>query len=644
MQTKLLPFYLLIASVILTAICYFPGLTGSYVLDDFENIVHNEELDIDQINSASIAQAAFAHSASIFGRPVSMVSFALNKYYFGNNPYSYKVTNLCIHLANGVLIFIFSYLLLIAVNDKNKSATLKIKPQWFALIISAVWLIHPINTTGVLYVVQRMTSLATLFSLLSIICYLLLRLRMFRTGKISVSFILLSIVFFIMALLSKESGALIFVFISLIEIILLQFSSKEIKYDKRLIAFYSLALISALFAAITWIGPNPLVIASWYEFRYFTLGERLLTELRVVTSYIKWICIPNIQELSLYHDDVSISTSLFSPITTFLSLAFITTLLSAAFLLRTVAPLVSFGIAFFFAGHLLESTVFPLEFAFEHRNYLPSVGILIALLSALGCKYKFNIKIIFGIFIVFSLLCATTYIRSDKWSNPFTFADYSATNKVNSARAQLARANIYLKLIAAGEFANKQAVTEYFNAAVVADKFNIGADLSRLMAAHTLEIEIPNKWLENINHKLQRYPLSIASVTSLKHFTSHVNKYPEHFNKTQTDHLFESVFASKDLAKLTSIQAKFLTVFSNYLSTDPNNYFLCYQLSEDALALDPKNPRLIANLANISLVLGKFDEAKLLISRLDNNQSLISYSRRDVKNLKESYARLVNNK
>ena len=450
--------------------------------------------------------------------------------------------------------------------------------------------------------------------------------------------------FFAAAILSKENGVLVFAFISLIEIILLRFGSKAIKYSKILIAFYGLALISALFAAYSWIGPNPAVIASWYEVRYFTLGERLLTELRVVASYIKWICIPNIQELSLYHDDFSLSTNLFSPITTFLSLVFITALLSATFLLRTIAPLVSFGIAFFFAGHLLESTVIPLELAFEHRNYLPSVGIFIALLSAVSYIFKFNIKILLGFFIVFSLLCVTTYIRSFKWNNPITFADYSATNKVNSPRAQISRANIYLSLIAADKFDDKQVVLEYFNTASAADKFNIGADLSRLMAAHTLDIDIPNKWLEEINDKLERYPLSIASVTTLKYFGNYISQHPDHLKKSQTDKIFESAFASKDLIKLPNIHARLLTTYSNYLSSDPSNYFTCYQISQDALALAPNDPRLITNLANIALVLGKFDEVERLISKVENRKKLVSYSRKDIKKLKENYARISKRK
>ena len=154
-QTSKLPLYLLFVSIIITTVCYLPGLSGQFVLDDFENIVHNEELNIDQIDTTSIIQAAFAHSTSLSGRPISMISFALNKYFFGAGAYSFKVTNLCIHLANGFLIFIFGYLLVLATNYQNKTTSLKIKPEWFALILCAIWLAHPINTTGVLYIVQR---------------------------------------------------------------------------------------------------------------------------------------------------------------------------------------------------------------------------------------------------------------------------------------------------------------------------------------------------------------------------------------------------------------------------------------------------------------------------------------------------------
>ena len=642
MQTKALPIYLLLASLIVTVICYFPGLSGNFVLDDFENIVNNDELNINQLNSASITQAAFSLSTRLNGRPLSMVSFALNKFFFGETAYSFKVANLCLHLANGLLVFSFTYLLLLALNCRSPSTNTNISPAWFALIISSIWLIHPINLTGVLYVVQRMTSLAAFFGLLSINFYLLLRIRMLKTGKISISLAVLSIAFLIASTLSKENGILVFLFISLIEIILLQFKSKDFIRDKRLITFYCIALIAPLVATIAWFAPAPDRLLSLYDGRHFTLSERLLTELRVVASYIKWICIPNIQELSLYHDDIAISKSLFSPVTTILSFIFLSILLFLAYYLRKVVPLFSFGITFYFTGHLLESTIFPLEFSFEHRNYLPSIGIFIALLSLAIIKIRFNIKIFIGIFILFSILGVSTYVRSLTWSNTITFTNYSAIHKSKSPRAQLSRANLYLKLYQSGTFTDKNKVIEYLDAACKVDSINISPDVTRLISTHTLGLDAKPEWFEEFRDTLENNPISTASVLSLQKLITHLHNYPESYDKTKIDNIFKNAFESKNLSIRPSMLARLLTVYGNYLSSDPNNYQHIYQLSHKAASLNPKNARLIVNLANIALVLGKFNEVERLIKQLDR-LTIISYVRKDVRILRENYARISNN-
>ncbi|MEA2094341.1 MAG: hypothetical protein U9P11_07245, partial [Pseudomonadota bacterium] len=87
--------------------------------------------------------------------------------------------------------------------------------------------------------------------------------------------------------------------------------------------------------------------------------------------------------MGFFHDDFPVSKGLLAPVTTLLSMILLMALLIIAWLLRRKAPLVSFGLFFFYVAHLLESTIFPLELVFEHRNYLASYGILLALCAGL---------------------------------------------------------------------------------------------------------------------------------------------------------------------------------------------------------------------------------------------------------------------
>jgi len=491
-------YLILLFGLLIGALCYFPGLSGHFVLDDFENIVNNKELTIEQVDVANLAQAAFSQSTKIHGRPLSMVSFALNQFYFGNDPYSYKVTNLLIHLCNSILVFIFSYLLVFAINTKNSYTKLNITPTWFALVISMLWLVHPINLTSVLYVVQRMTSLAAFFGLLSIIFYLLFRLRQQKYKIISIVLLTLSAIFLIASILCKENGILVVLFLLLIEVYIFKIFSNEKLFNKKLIVVYSILLTIPCMVFTHRLISIWGTFVSVYDSRYFTLADRLFTELRVVSSYIKWIIIPNIKELSLYHDGILISKSLFNPISTFISFLFLSFLTFLVFYLRKKAPLVSFGLALFFAGHLLESTVIPLEIAFEHRNYLPSIGILISLLSAIFYRFRFSMKIFSGLLVFFVFVSATTYARSERWSNPLYFAEVSVAAKPESLRAQMTRANIYYQLYLSGEYKDKEKVLEYFNQACKTSKYEISPDISRLIASKFLDISIPDSWYDEI--------------------------------------------------------------------------------------------------------------------------------------------------
>jgi hypothetical protein len=82
-------FFLLL--ILLTIVAYYPGLSGDYMFDDTSNLLKNEALDIETLNMDSLQSAAYSSGAGMLRRPVSMASFALNRFFFGIAPYSHKV-------------------------------------------------------------------------------------------------------------------------------------------------------------------------------------------------------------------------------------------------------------------------------------------------------------------------------------------------------------------------------------------------------------------------------------------------------------------------------------------------------------------------------------------------------------------------
>ncbi len=95
---------------------------------------------------------------------------------------------------------------------------------------------------------------------------------------------------------------------------------------------------------------------------------------------------------------------------------FIVTLLVTGFAVRRRAPVLSLGILWFFAGQVLESTVLPLEIAFEHRNYLADYGILLPACYALpSTGYAPRILQFRRVALVplIAALSAVTFLRSE---------------------------------------------------------------------------------------------------------------------------------------------------------------------------------------------------------------------------------------
>lgn len=172
-----------------------------------------------------------------------------------------------------------------------------------------------------------------------------------------------------------------------------------------------------------------------------------MTEARVLCWYLWMIVLPNIQQMSLYHDDIVLSTGLLSPSSTLLSIAVILGLLIAGWRYRLTTPALGFAVFWYFGGHLLESTVIPLEIAYEHRNYLPDLGVIIGvavILRDLLQRFEKN-KSMLGIVatIVVCLFSFLTWNRAQNWSDPILTPVIEAQNKPNSPRAQIEAGIIY---------------------------------------------------------------------------------------------------------------------------------------------------------------------------------------------------------
>jgi len=152
--------------------------------------------------------------------------------------------------------------------------------------------------------------------------------------------------------------------------------------------------------------------------RGWTLGQRLLTEPRVLFDYLGQLWFPRPFSRGLFNDGYLVSQDLFHPWTTLPALAGLIALTWLAWRLRHRAPAIAMAIGFYLIGQSIESGPFPLEIYFEHRNYLPAALMFWPLalwLTGPGTLPRLRATLVF---VLPLLLAAETWLAASLWGDP----------------------------------------------------------------------------------------------------------------------------------------------------------------------------------------------------------------------------------
>lgn len=363
-------FWLLIAILLLPLAVFFiysPGLKAGFSFDDYPNLeTLSSVVDFD-----SAMGFVLEPKGGPLGRHLALASFLVNTPSWGVAPQDFIFTNITIHLLNGMLLMWLSFRVAGLAGEERSRAGL------IAFFVAAIWLLQPINVSASLMVVQRMTTLAMSFGLMGLLFFVkgIEVLRTFpRRG-----YVLMSLAIFLgttLGMFTKENGVLLPMLMLILQGTLLRKYSELLGDGFRRWRAVFLVLPSIIiFGYLVYQLPGlPLA----YERRDFTLEQRVLTEARILIRYLGLILFPARSAIGPFQDDFPLSTGLFDPPSTALAILLIGFLISLAVIFRRKVPVFSFAVLWFFAGHLLESTVIPLEIYFEHRNYLPAVGPVVA--------------------------------------------------------------------------------------------------------------------------------------------------------------------------------------------------------------------------------------------------------------------------
>ncbi|MCP4429934.1 MAG: hypothetical protein GY806_03050 [Gammaproteobacteria bacterium] len=407
---------------------YWPGLSGTFLLD--------HELWIGPIGShggvvdwETFKLYLFEEPFKLHNRYLGRLTFLIDDQYWPAPPFNFKRTSLLIHLLNGSLLFALC-LQIARILDLSKNRS------WgFALAASAIWILHPLNHSTVLYASQRMTVVAAFFILLALITYIAGRTRIVQNPRFGAALIVLSLfVLTALGVLSKEIAIIIPLYVILLEFTLLRNHDRStLWYWLASIGIGLPLLLGLIYGFTRWEG----LFVNSYLFRDFTLTERLLTQGRVLAEYQRLIILPSLEGLGIFHDDFAVSRSWLEPASTLLAWIIHLMLIIVAVVWRHRIPMISFAILFFYIGHLLESTAIGLEIYFEHRNYVPMLGICLATAYYLMRPRK-HLKILWPLtaMSIVLLLAFMTRVNTTVWEDPELQIEIALIDHPESKRAQ----------------------------------------------------------------------------------------------------------------------------------------------------------------------------------------------------------------
>lgn len=602
--------------ILFTLFLYWDGLFGSFVLDDY---VHLQKINLHALTFSDLLKASMSTESGPLSRPIAILTLAMNQYFNPNallirDAFDFKLVNLIIHLSTALIIYQFLSLLL-KQNEGIQQNAITIT----VLFTTVLWMIHPLEVSTVLYVIQRMTELSSLFIMLGLTGYLLGRQRLIAQLPYAKGIMISSfLVNFILAILSKETGILMSLYLITIEYIFFANTPLSQPAQRFINRFTLLFGFGPLLLGCAYFLKNMGIYLNAYQTTGFSLVERIYTQIHVLFYYLQLILLPNLQELSLYHDDFPITSSI-TPTTAILALG-ILGLIVGAIIYRKKYPILAFGILWFFASHVLESTILPLEMVFEHRNYLAILGLVLpigyafsnwcistTLTRKLTFKTKFILCLIFTLFI-----SSLTYSRNQTWSNPIVFIAMNLEHHPKSSRIHTEWANIKLELN------ELDAALDELKIAATLAPHNAGPIVQQVLIHCNLPA-LPDFLYQNALHSLSKENVTPYAINSMDQLVQ--NRLRNQCSAVSSEKIYNLIDGALHNTKIQHNQNWLSMLYqlrsrANVLLSEPSLAIL--DLTK-AYALYPKRLDPLVDKATIEIAQGWYNNATSTIQQIAAN-------------------------
>lgn len=541
------PFIHVILLIVACAITYSNSMLVPFTFDDYAYLIDNPLikdfgcfLDYSRIDSHRLN---IDLKYNFILRPVTYFTFALNYFINGIDPGGFHLVNILIHTSNALLVYLLvQRLLACTIDGEWRNDRLEFTPSFVSFFSAMIFAVHPLNTQAVTYIVQRFTSLATLFYLLTIALYLSFRTSRNRNSRLV--FLIFALVAAICAMKAKEIAFTLPVMLIMIELFFLKGEK-----SRRLLGLLPFMLAMAIIpATVLKLSESSYTVGSsalergtnLVNFSKITTHDYFVTQLRVIITYLRLLFLPVQQNLDydypLYHSllDYRIvlsMTVLFAVVS--VGIWLFRRSLRERGKLHVQMRLISFGIFWFFITLSVESSVIPIDdLIYEHRVYLPSVGMILAFVAGLdmirdkmtgriGGMSRLAVLLPIPVVLV---LATATIIRNDVWK---TIWVDTAKKSPQKARPFNNHGDYLMKISRPGE------AIPWFKQAIAREPGNVDAHLN-LGAAYS-DIGSFDEALDALNFVIDRRPddyLAWSNLGTVYIRKGNINKAVEMYRKS----------------------------------------------------------------------------------------------------------------
>lgn len=397
--------------LLLTGIIYRTSLKGEFLAyDDTENVVNNPL--IRNLSLTTLPQFFKTEKLYMY-TPVTFLSYAVDYKIEGMDPYWFRLTNLMLHLLNVLLVYILAMQFL--------------RKRILALLVALIFALHPMNVDSVAWISARSNLLAGTFILLSLIFYF------FYLKRSKYGYLLLSILAYLLSLLSKSSGALLPLLFFFFDYMVSRKWSWQTILEK--VPFFAFGIISGILTLFFRAD-----IGSTQSITSYTLVDRIFMIFFSLDGYLIRTIFPiHLSEIYAYPMKTANALPLLyylSPIV-FLSIPIIIFFLIKSKDIRTtiIISLVIFLLL------ILPSQVVLLEDGFmaNRYGYIPLTGIFIfiaVIIDRIVIRFHIQKLWVISLFIVtVSIFSIYSYHQSQNWKSTFALFDHTISQSPDAAFA-----------------------------------------------------------------------------------------------------------------------------------------------------------------------------------------------------------------